>query len=187
MLLEMQDFFYSNFKHCLAAFILFSQLADIISTFVVTRKLKLEANLLARKAPKLIIIIKLLLVFLPYYNTTLAVLIIPCFLLVAARNIGSFWVTKTLGEEGYLDFVKNVAKKLKLKHLIYSLLWQIFFLSGLCLLIILFYPSPTEWGFWIALGVLIYPLSHIHHFIFISRLKKIALREENESKQEEMS
>ncbi len=86
-----------NFTVVLAALILVSRLGDILSTYLVTPSLKLEANLLLRKLGWRFAVATTLIALVPFYNTALGVMVLVPSLLVSASNLQKVWAGESHG------------------------------------------------------------------------------------------
>jgi hypothetical protein len=152
------QFIYDNLKHILCLLILISRLGDIISTYVITPSLKLEANPLIRKLGWRFAFLTLLVCLIPYWHPGAAVMVLVPSLLVTSSNISKYWVVKSIGEEEYSKRLLLFAARSKLSHALFSVLAASFFLilAGLVLLFLCF--DPMEWGYWFANGIIVYGL-----------------------------
>ena len=146
-------------QHLLAALILIARLGDIGTTYLVTPRLKLEANPLIRRFRWPYAIATLLLCFTPYLSAPGAVIILVASLLVSTSNSLRIWLIRTVGEEEYHRYVVHNAGRAKPRRSLALLLLPGFFMSMLATTILLFYSDPAhDWGFWIAVGVLAYAI-----------------------------
>ena len=152
----MIKFLYNNFEHVLCFLILVSRLGDIISTYLVTPTLKLEANPIVRKLGFRFTFLTLLLCLIPYYHTGLALIVVVPSLLVTSSNISKYWVVKTIGEEEFSERLLIVAGKSRLSRALFSVLASAFFviLAGLVLLFLC--PERNSWGYWFGYGIIVY-------------------------------
>lgn len=169
----MIDFLYSHFDHVLCGLILISRIADIGSTYLVTPKLLLEANPVARKLGWKFALLTLLICLLPYYSTSLAMMALVPFLFVSSSNTAKIWFVRSYGEKEYLELIRNMAHKSKLSHAIAGVLGASFFLCLAGLVLLLVSPTPNVWGFWFALGIILYAfIIAIHGSLYFMRLFK---------------
>lgn len=151
------DFFYENFAHVLCALLFISRVGDVLSTYLVTPNLKLEANPIVRKLGWKYALLTILVCFIPYYSLVMAVFALPVFLLVCASNFKKVWVARTMGEEGLLNHTQELIKKAKLSDVMLSTLASSFFLflTGLSLYFLSPY-GPRQWSYWFAMGIMAY-------------------------------
>ena len=152
----MSQFIYNNFKHILCFLILVSRLGDIISTYLVTPTLKLEANPIVRKLGWRFAFLTVFICLIPYYHTGLAVMVLVPSLLVTSSNISKYWAVKTIGEDEYSKRLLISAGKSRLSHALFSVLASSFFviLAGFVLLFLC--PDHSNWGYWFANGIILY-------------------------------
>jgi hypothetical protein len=183
----MREFIAIHFKHVLCGLILVSRIGDIGSTYLVTPKMKLEANPIMRKLGWRFALLTLLLCFIPYWSTEMGVLVLVPFLFVSASNTAKIWFARAFGETEYRDLLIRMAKKSKLSHALAGALVSAAFiaLSGLVLLYLS--PNPNrDWGFWFAAGILLYAfIIALYGSLYFVRLFKTARRSEPESIAEE--
>jgi hypothetical protein len=168
---------YNNFEHVLCFLILISRLGDIISTYLITPSLKLEANPIIRKLGWRFAFLTVLVCLIPYWHPGAAVMVLVPSLLVTSSNISKYWVIKTIGEEEYSKKLLLFAAKSKLSRALFSVLGASFFviLAGLVLLFLCF--DPMEWGYWFANGIIVYGLIvALYGSLYSCRLFKKARR-----------
>ncbi|MHC4502477.1 MAG: hypothetical protein ACYTFI_04155 [Planctomycetota bacterium] len=153
----MRQIISDNFEHVLCALLLLSRLGDIVSTYLVTPDLKLEANPIARKLGWRFMALTVLACLLPYYNTALAVMALVPFLLISASNAGKIWFTRTMGESQYLDMLLRIARKSRLSHAICGVLASSSFIVLAGAVLCFLSPDPgRDWGYWFGLGIVFY-------------------------------
>lgn len=152
----MLTFAYENLPHVLCALLLISRIGDVGTTYLITPNLILEANPIVRKIGWPFALLTLAACLLPYVYMPLAVSALVAFLLVSASNASQIWVVRTIGERAYAAFTLELARKSKLSHALLGVATSTFFLALAGGSILLFYPSQSEWGFWLGLGVLLY-------------------------------
>lgn len=140
----------------LFTFALLSRISDLLTTWLVTPKLKLEANPLARKFRWPFAFLTLLTAFLAYWAPEVTVILTTGSFLVAASNATRIPMALTLGEESYFQLAIQHAAKGKFWTGWLARMAPVFFYTFLAIFIFFFYPTPDSWGFWIAYGVAIY-------------------------------
>jgi len=157
-----------------------SRLGDVISTYLASPKLKLETNPIVRKFRWPFAILTILVCFVPYYDTDLAVIILIPFLLVCSSNIGELWIIRTLGEDEFKKFMLAVCRKGEVsKAMYYMVVSNIFFSSVGALLILL--HSKDEWAALIGGGIMLYASIIIFYkVLFFLRLDRQANKERYE-------
>ncbi|MCZ6598439.1 MAG: hypothetical protein O7B99_12425 [Planctomycetota bacterium] len=171
---------YDNLEHFLCIVILIGRIGDIGSTWLVTPRLKLEANPIVRKLRWPFAFATLALCLVPYWNTTAALPLAVVFLLVTAQNLSGAWLARALGEDRYLDLLRTAARSSDPFAAI-GLVWAssaFFVLAGLLLLV--FYPHTNEdWGFWYAAGIVLFGLvGGLYRSLFLRRLFRTAVAED---------
>ena len=86
----------------LLAMLLVSRAADMLSTWIATPNLALEANPIARRLGwKWGVVLNLVICVLLAQHPVAAIILITCSSLIAARNFQSAWAMRALGEEQY--------------------------------------------------------------------------------------
>jgi hypothetical protein len=153
----MREFIVANFEHVLCILILISRLGDVISTHLVTPKLKLEANPLVRKLGWPFAIFSLLICLIPYWNTAAGIIVLIPSLLVSAANTSKIWFARAYGEQEYVELIQEVARRSKLSHALAGTIVSALFIAMVGLVLLFLCPNPgTDWGYWIGWGVLTY-------------------------------
>jgi hypothetical protein len=152
----MIEFIHQNLNHVLFVLLLVSRVGDVASTLLATPKLKLEANPVARKLGKPFMFASLLIAFVAYLHTGLAVTALIPFLMVSASNVGKVALLKYTGETAYHDFVLNAIRKHGVGGFILGNVVSSLFVVLIGFVIFVLSPDPAEWGFWIGLGFFMY-------------------------------
>lgn len=169
----MNDFFTTgrNWEHTLAIVLLLARFGDLASTYLATPTLRLEANPLARKFGWPFAWLTLLVCFVPYYNTSLAVIAITVSLFATASNLSRAWIIRALGEAEYLNVLQRAAAASRPREAIAFILASsgAFALAGVVLLVIS--GGPGEWPFWFAVGIIAYAYAMaMFGVVFVRRL-----------------
>ncbi len=172
----MREFIGNNLNHVLFAILLVSRIGDIASTYLATPKLKMEGNVIAKKLGWPFAVLTILVSFIAYYNTAIALALIAPSLLVSSMNFGKVWIMRTMGELEYRKMLLSLARRSQLRYMIFYILLSSLYMGGLGLLVMLFYPDPSEdWGFWVGFGILGFALVIlVHGSIFSVKLFKEA-------------
>jgi hypothetical protein len=97
--------------HFLFVVLLISRIGDILTTYVVTPTLKLEANPIMRKFRWPFAIVSLLAAFIAYWDINLSIMLAVPFLLVCASNASKMWIAKVLGEDEYFKLFTSVIQR----------------------------------------------------------------------------
>ena len=169
----MLAFLYDHLDLVLALLLLVSRLGDLISTYLVTPTLRLEANPIVRRLGwRFAIVSNLAICALPYISREMAVMALMPFLLVCASNSSHIWMARTLGEEEYKALALRVARRSRLSHAVAGTCASggFFVLTGL--VVLLFNPDPSmDWGFWMGAGIVFYGLVVIvYRSLYLRRL-----------------
>lgn len=154
--------FREHLELALAVILLVARLADVLSTRWATPQLRLEANPVVRRLGWPFAWATLLLCALPYapgFGPPVAVAAIVLSLFVAAGNLSRGWAMRALGEEAYREHLRRVVSL--------ATPWQVYgaialasaLIAGAGGLLLLFYPSPSEWAYFFALGIVAYALA----------------------------
>ena len=169
----MREYIYYHFKleHVLCALIPLSRLGDIGSTYLVTPTLKLEANPVAKKLGWWFAVATLFVCLVPYYSTSLAIVVLIPSLMVSAANTSKVWFVRAYGESEYSDLLLSLAKKSRLSHALAPALVAATLLAVIGLLLLLLSPDPSDWGYWFGFGFLLYAsVVGFYGSLFIVRL-----------------
>ena len=158
----MREFIVTHLKleHLLCGFILISRLGDIGSTFLVTPTLKLEANPIVRRLGWPFALLTLLVCFVPYFSTSMGIIILVPSLMVSASNTARIWFYRTYGESEARDLFYQLARKSKLSQALLTSIVSALFVSLVGVLLVLLCPDPgKDWGYWFGIGFLAYALA----------------------------
>lgn len=161
------------FYHYLFTFALISRASDLLTTWLVSPTLKLEANPIARRFRWPFGFLTLLVAFTAYGFPELCVAMTTASFLVAGSNAMKIGLVRSLGEEAYYKMtLKSVAKGPFWTGL-FSRLAPAPFYAFLAALI--FYTNASNtWAYWIGFGVACYVLAMLIHWpIAYVRLWKI--------------
>lgn len=99
-----------SLPHVLSVLLLIGRLGDLISTRVVTPRLKLEANPAVGRAGWPLAAVSLLLALAPYFNLQISVALLATSLLVSASNLSRGWAVHALGEVEYQAILLRAAR-----------------------------------------------------------------------------
>ncbi len=111
MLSLQQAIDWDSLAHVLCGLILLGRLGDIISTWLITPKLDLEANPLVRRLGWRFAVLTVLICLVPYVmHPALTVILVPPFLMISGSNIGKIWVVRALGEKQMLQHSIETAR-----------------------------------------------------------------------------
>jgi hypothetical protein len=144
-------------EHLLCALIFLSRLGDIGSTYLITPKLRLEANPIMRKLGWWFGVATFFVCLVPYYSTALAIIVLVPSLMVSAANASKIWFARAYGESEYHELLLRVARRSRLSHALAPTIVAAVFTALVGLVLLLVSPEPArDWGYWFALGFLAY-------------------------------
>jgi hypothetical protein len=160
--------------------LLAARLADVLSTRWATPRLRLEANPVVRRLGWPFAWATLLLCGLPYapgFGPPLAVSAIVLSLFVAAGNLSRGWAMRALGEDAYHEHLLRVAASATPRQVYGAIALASGLVAGAGALLLVFYPSPTEWAYFFALGIVAYALAvWIYSTLSVRRLRREVAR-----------
>jgi hypothetical protein len=152
----MVSFIARHFVHVLAGMVFLSRVGDIGSTWLISPKLLLESNPLARRMGFPYAVATLLACLLPYYNTALGVIVLIVSLLVTAANLRSAWIIRALGEAQYLAMVETALRK-STRIEAFAFIFAQAACFGLIGAVMLYLsPDPRSWGHYPAIAFAYY-------------------------------
>src|SRR5690242_5109760 len=97
--------------HILGFLILVGRAGDLLSTWLATPKLKLEANPIVRRLGWRFAVLTLLFCLIPYYNAALGVAAVVFNFVVCFSNFGKVWLMRTMGESEYDALLCSLARR----------------------------------------------------------------------------
>jgi len=149
------DFFYRNFEHVLFVVLLIGRLGDILSTWLVTPDLRLEANPIVRRLGWKFLWATVLIAFAPYVSREVAVMLCPIFLFVSASNMSKVWAVRASGEQVAESRMAAMARNVPLSV---TLLLQVAVAFFFCLAggLLIFVSGLNAWGAWFGAGICVY-------------------------------
>ena len=155
----MSAFFLDHLKPILCVLLLISRLGDVLSTYMVTPSLALEANPIVKRLGWKFAWLTVLVCFAPYVNVPGSIALLVAFLLVCASNTSKIWMVRAMGETEYRRLMLRLASASRLSHALLAAWISCGFLMLLGAVICLFYPDPAaDPGFWLGGGVVLYAL-----------------------------
>jgi len=183
----MREYIQSQMKleHLLCALIFISRLGDIASTYLVTPKLKLEANPIVRKLGWRFAILTIAICLVPYYSTAMGIIVLVPSLLVSAANTGKIWFARAYGETAYYELILSVARRSRLSHALAPTIVAAVFHALIGLILLLLSPDPTrDWGYWFGVGFLVYAFAiGLYGSLFFIRLFRKAKCSDSQERQ----
>lgn len=169
-------------RHVLCGLILLGRLGDIISTWLVTPKLELEANPLVRRLGWRFAVLTVLICLVPYViHPLLAIILVPPFLMISGSNIGKIWVVRALGEKKMLEQSVEAARHSTFGKAATCALFSggFFILTGLVLVYFVRLEDPRSTVSWMAeyfgYGIATFGLAiSLHGTIHLRRIFRLA-------------
>ncbi len=169
-----------EFKLLLCGIILFAKLGDNISTWLISPKLKLEANPVGRKLGWKFIWLTLLVCLIPWVSLEGAVAVLPILFLVAANNFSGLWFARALGEEGIVKFYTEAAARGSFRLAVASEALRAVFLGAAGGFVIFLSPERA-WTGWAGFGLAATgPILMLHHVLFYRRMFRLARERKSE-------
>jgi hypothetical protein len=162
----------------LCGLLLLGRVGDVVTTRLITPKLRLEANPIVRKLGWPFAVVSLGVCLIAYVHTGMAFAFLITSLLVTASNATKIWVARTLGEEAYERFMFEVARRSRpstpiLANLAvagcFTLIGVLFMIAG----------SGNGWVWWGGFGVILYAFAiALYGTLFLRRLFRRVRAEE---------
>src|SRR2546428_475647 len=153
----MREFIFAHLDHALCVMLLMSRVGDVVSTYLISPTLQLEANPIARRLGWRFIVLTLGACVIPYFSIDIGLAVLVPFLLVSASNTARIWTVRTMGEREYKRLLLTLAARSKLSHALLGVIGSAVFIVVTGLVILFFYPDSVEDpGFWIGIGVVMY-------------------------------
>jgi hypothetical protein len=185
MLCLQQEIDWGSLAHVLCALILLGRLGDIISTWLITPRLDLEANPLVRKLGWRFAVLTVLLCFVPYASPILGVMLVPPFLMVSGSNISKIWMVRAVGEKAVLQNSVQAARNSTFRGAVTCALLSgnLFILTGLVLVYLVRLEVPRTQVSWLAeyfgYGIATFGLAIlIHGTFYLRRIFRLAAKED---------
>lgn len=140
----------------IAALAVTSRLADLLTTYLVSPTLQLEANSLARRFGWRYAWLTVLVGLIPYASPSAGIVVLTASFMVAASNASKIVMARALGEAEMSALSQRILQA--------TPLWPgIFYMTlpGICVLalagsLLYFYPSDTQMAYYFAVGMLAY-------------------------------
>jgi hypothetical protein len=155
---EMREFIFDNIKHVLCVLILGARLADIISTYLATPSLRLEANPLVKRLGWSLPLMSVIVCVIPYWSVGGGIVVLVVSLWAAADNIARLWFIHALGESAYHDMIQRALDRGSPRELLLTM-----YAKTICIMVmgsilcVLAYASPEPpLSFWFGVGILSY-------------------------------
>ena len=149
----------AHFTHVLAALVLLSRLGDLGSTMLVSPTLALEANPLARRFKRVTFGLGLAIALVPYYSTSLGIMVLVPSLLVTSSNLSRAWVARAVGEQEVLAFARRAAARSSPASAVGLVLAAALPMALLGFSLLILSGGPESWGYYFAWGILLYAVA----------------------------
>lgn len=145
-----------NYVHVIVALAVCSRAADVWTTYLVTPTLKLEANVVARRFGWRFAVLTIVIGLVPYVSPPLGVIVLTASFMVSASNASKIVMAKALGEEELAVLTRRVILATPPWPGLLFLVMPAFFVGALGGVFLLFYPQPSEWGYYFGIGMFAY-------------------------------
>jgi len=151
----MREFLMQNLVHVVACATLISRLGDIGTTFLVSPRLSVEANPVARRLGWRFTFATLALALVPYYSIPGGIVVFTASFLAAASNASEAMLSRYMGEEKYAALHRDAIQKMPIFLGLSLLCLPAIFFMMLGLMMLLLFPDESNgWGF--AMGTLLF-------------------------------
>lgn len=152
----------SEYNIMLAA-LLFGRGSDLLSTWVATPNLMLEANPIARRLGwKWGVVVNLVVCFSVALYPLPAVVVVTTSLLVAARNFKTAWLMRTMGEERYMVFMLNQVNSSNRRLYVFCLFAE-GVLTSIVGLVVAWYSRVPSIPLGIGVGIVAYAVAVVFY------------------------
>lgn len=149
----MHSIIIENFDHYLCGMLFLARCGDILTTWLATPTMRLEANPIAKKLGWVFAVATIFTCFTAYVSQPLALALLGISLCVCASNASKLWMLRTLGEEEYLALqVATLRRSGLTKALIYNCSPALFYIA-LGLIMRFVDGDPITWGYHLGTGV----------------------------------
>ncbi len=149
----MRSLIIENFDHFLCGVLFLARSGDIVTTWLATPTMRLEANPVAKKLGWIYAVATIFTCFTAYFYEPLALALLGISLCVCASNASKLWMLRTLGEEEYLALQVSTLRRSGLaKALLYNCLPAVFYVA-LGLIMRFVDGEPVTWGYHLGTGV----------------------------------
>jgi hypothetical protein len=163
-------------SHVLAALLLFSRAADVVSTRLASPRLALEANPLVRRLgwPFAWSTLGVCLVaYVPGYGPAIALPAIVVSLFVAGNNFTRGWAMRAVGEDAYRAHMRRVVAAASPGYAYFAIAMGSALVAAVGLLLLVFDPDPREPACYVAIGILIYAFAGwLHGTVALRRMRR---------------
>ena len=156
----MSHFIYQHLVHFVALVVLISRLGDIMTTYLASPTLRMEANPIAKWLGWKFALATLLAALIPYYSLGAGIIVGTMSLLVSTSNASKVLLSRALGEEIFGRLINKAVSNTSVRTGLFYTSLPAFFIALLGSMMLVFFPDPcTDWGFYFAVGMLAYALA----------------------------
>jgi hypothetical protein len=171
-------------RHVLCGLILLGRVGDVVSTWLITPSLELEANPLVRRLGWRFAVVSILLCLAPYViPPILAVILVPPFLMISGSNVSKVWIVRALGEKQMMQHFITAARGSTLGKAVTCTVASgaFFMLTGAALVYLVRMEEPRTQSGWIAecfgYGIGTFGLAiSLHGTLYLRRIFRLAGR-----------
>lgn len=142
--------------HVIAALAVASRLADVLTTYLVSPRLKLEANSLVRRFGWWYAWLTVPVGLIAYVSPPAGVMLFTASFMVAASNASKILMARALGEDELVEISRRVLQATPMWPGLLFMVMPGIMVAILAGSLLYFYPSQTQWGYYFAMGMLIY-------------------------------
>lgn len=114
----MHEFVQRNVESVLCVLLLVARIADVGSTWLVTPRLLLETNPIARRLGWPFALATLLACLVPYLEPAIAMAMLPPFLLVSAANVERAWAVRAVGEAEHFERLRTLVASARTSRIV---------------------------------------------------------------------
>ena len=147
----MSHFIYQHLVHFVALVVLISRLGDIMTTYLASPTLRMEANPIAKWLGWKFALATLLAALIPYYSLGAGIIV---------GTMSKVLLSRALGEEIFGRLLNKAVSNTSVRTGLFYTSLPAFFIALLGSMMLVFFPDPcTDWGFYFAVGMLAYALA----------------------------
>lgn len=150
----MRSLILQHFDHSLCGLLFFARVGDVLTTWLATPTMRLEANPVAKQLGWLYATATIFTCLFAYYNRSLAFALLGISLCVCASNASKIWVMRTMGEDAFHAQSLLLLRSSGLaSSMFFNCLPAIFYIV-LGLVFRFVDDEPRTWGFHLGTGVM---------------------------------
>ncbi|MEJ2359936.1 MAG: hypothetical protein P8Z75_00715 [Gammaproteobacteria bacterium] len=142
--------------HVIASLAVISRLADLLTTYLVSPRLKLEANSLARRFGWWYAWLTVPIGLIAYVSPGAGIVVMTASFMVAASNAAKILMARALGEDGMVALSHRILLEIPPWPALLFMVLPGVFVAALAGSLLYFYPSPHQWAYYFGVGMLTY-------------------------------